>query len=157
MLRKDREITDFSEIVKIIEKCKVCRVGLIDGDMPYVLPLNFGYDVQDGVITVYFHSARAGLKLDILRSRPNACFEVDCEHGLIPSDIACRNGCLFASVIGQGTAEIIEDAEEQAYALNRVLLHEAGREYEIRPAMTKIVTLWKIRLDRVYGKRRDKL
>ena len=48
MRRKDREITDFNEIIEIIKKCDVCRIAMNDGDFPYIVPLNFGLDVQDG-------------------------------------------------------------------------------------------------------------
>ena len=46
MRRKDREIKDFNEIIEIIRKCDVCRIALHDGDFPYIVPLNFGLDVQ---------------------------------------------------------------------------------------------------------------
>jgi len=45
MRRKDREITDFNEIVQLISSMKVLRLGLIDDDFPYIVPLNFGADV----------------------------------------------------------------------------------------------------------------
>ena len=46
MRRKDREITDFNEIIEIIKKCDVCRIALNDEDFPYIVPLNFGLDIQ---------------------------------------------------------------------------------------------------------------
>ena len=48
MRRKDREITDFDEMIKIIEKCDTCRLALNDGEYPYIVPLNFGHEVKDG-------------------------------------------------------------------------------------------------------------
>ena len=42
MRRKDREIIDFDEQLKIIDACDVCRLGLVDDEgYPYILPLNF--------------------------------------------------------------------------------------------------------------------
>ena len=38
MRRKDREITDFNEIMKIIDKCDTCRLALFDDDFPYIVP-----------------------------------------------------------------------------------------------------------------------
>lgn len=63
MRRKDREITDFNEIMKIIDKCDTCRLALIDEEYPYIVPLNFGVDVVDGQVYFYFHSANQGKKI----------------------------------------------------------------------------------------------
>jgi len=54
MRRKDREVTDLSEIMK---NCDVCRLALNDDGFPYILPLNFGMAVNGEKITLYFHSA----------------------------------------------------------------------------------------------------
>ena len=48
MRRKDREITDFDEMMKIIAKCDTCRLALFDDEFPYIVPLNFGTDVEEG-------------------------------------------------------------------------------------------------------------
>ena len=68
MRRKDREITDFNEIVKIMEKCDVCRLALNDDDYPYILPVNFGMKVDNGKVILYFHGANQGRKYEILKT-----------------------------------------------------------------------------------------
>lgn len=57
MRRKDREITDFDEMVKIIKECDACRIALNDEEtgFPYIVPLNFGLDVEDERVYLYFH------------------------------------------------------------------------------------------------------
>lgn len=42
MRRKDREITEFEEIIDVMERCGVCRLALHDEEYPYIVPLNFG-------------------------------------------------------------------------------------------------------------------
>ncbi len=64
MRRKDKEMIDEKEMLSIIDKAIICRVGMCWQDEPYVIPMNFGY--QDNYI--YLHSAREGRKLDILRN-----------------------------------------------------------------------------------------
>lgn len=54
MRRKDREITDFNEIMNIINKCDVCRLALFDEDYPYIVPLNFGVDKEDDQFVFVF-------------------------------------------------------------------------------------------------------
>ena len=66
MRRKDREITDFHEIIEIIRKCDVCRLALNDEGYPYIVPLNFGLDVRGDQVYFYFHAAVKGKKLDLI-------------------------------------------------------------------------------------------
>ena len=71
MRRQEREISDRAAIDAIIRACQVCRLGMVDGDLPYIVPMSFGYDGR----ALYFHCATQGRKLDVLRRRPRVCFE----------------------------------------------------------------------------------
>ena len=62
MRRNDREVTDINEIMEIIADCDVCRLALNDDEYPYIIPLNFGAELVDGKVTLYFHSALKGKK-----------------------------------------------------------------------------------------------
>ena len=79
MTRKEREVTDMNEIIKILDKCKILRLGLVDGDEPYIVPMNYGYTMEDGELTLYLHCAPVGRKLDIIRVNPKVFFEMDCD------------------------------------------------------------------------------
>lgn len=46
MRRSDREITDFQELITVMRGCDVCRLALHDEPYPYILPLNFGLEVD---------------------------------------------------------------------------------------------------------------
>ena len=63
MRRQDREVTDLGAIERIIGDCKVFRLGMIDGTRPYVVPMNFGYSLRDGVLELYARSALEGRKV----------------------------------------------------------------------------------------------
>ena len=52
MRRKDKEILDKKEIESIIKKAGVCRLGLSDNNIPYIVPLNFGY--RDSFLSVSY-------------------------------------------------------------------------------------------------------
>ena len=67
MRRSDREIKDFDEIIKVINKCDVCRLAINDGDYPYIVPMNFGLNIEDGKVVLYFHCASEGKKLELLK------------------------------------------------------------------------------------------
>ena len=110
MRRADREIQSFEEIVDVISRCDVCRLGLHDGDYPYILPLNFGVKVEkeSQTVTLYFHSALEGHKIELMQKNNLASFEMDCRHQLQYK--AEQGMCTFAfeSIIGHGTIHMIE-------------------------------------------------
>lgn len=60
MRRQDREIKDPEKILSIIAACPYCHLGFSDQGKPYVVPVNFGYAVEDGRTVFYFHGAREG-------------------------------------------------------------------------------------------------
>lgn len=87
MRRKDREITDFGKMLDIVASCDVCRIAMhSDEDVPYLVPLNFGHEISDGVLYLYFHSASAGTKFELLQKYPRVRFEMDCGHQLVLQD-----------------------------------------------------------------------
>ena len=75
MRRKDREITDEAKIDEIISRCNCCRIGFNDSGEVYIVPLNFGYVKQDGRRTFYFHSAKDGRKIDLVKEGYEVGFE----------------------------------------------------------------------------------
>ena len=111
--RREREVTDLDEIIKILDKCMIVHLGLVDGDEPYVVPLNYGYTMKDGNLTLYMHGARTGYKLDLMRANPKVFFEMDCDVEPFEGKSACQYGTSYASVMGRGFAEIVEDVEEK--------------------------------------------
>ncbi len=121
MRRKDRQVTELTEIIQIIERCDVCRIGLSDDNIPYIVPMNFGYEVVDGNIIIYLHCANEGRKLDILKKNNNVCFEMDCKHRLVTGANACDYTMDFESVIGDAVAHIIVNNEDKIHGLNLIM------------------------------------
>jgi len=155
MRRKDREITDLNEKLAVLKQCKVCRLGLSLHDEPYIIPLNFGYSFADNVLTLYFHSAADGKKIDVLRANPMACFEVDTDHELVESDIACGYTFRYASLIGSGRVTFITDTEEKRNALNALMRHQTGedRVFSFRDEEIARVLAYKLTVSEFSGKR----
>ena len=128
MRRQDREIIDVNEKINIIKKCKVCRIGLSENNIPYVIPLNYGYTFEDNTLTLFFHSALEGKKIEIIKSNNNACFEIDCDSKLIEAEKACNYGYAFSSIIGFGKIIILENTEEKIIGLNMIMKHQTEKE-----------------------------
>ena len=77
MRRNDREITEETEIRKVLDECKIVHLGFQDGGRVFVVPVNYGYSYEGGKLTVYFHGADAGLKRELAESNPVIGFEID--------------------------------------------------------------------------------
>ncbi len=94
MRRQDREVKDFDKITATIEGCDCCRLGLNDDGQVYIVPMNFGFKVQNNNIVLYFHGASEGRKIDILKRNPHVGFEMDTGHHLNEADIAYQGVCI---------------------------------------------------------------
>jgi nitroimidazol reductase NimA-like FMN-containing flavoprotein (pyridoxamine 5'-phosphate oxidase superfamily) len=148
MRRKDKEIADESEIKAVIEKADVCRLGMVNGNQPYVVPLCFGY--HDNAL--YFHGAFKGQKLDIIRKNSNVCFEFDLVVDILESADACDWSIKYQSVIGFGQAEFIEDADEKVQALKIIMAQYSDREFEFPENMLKATAVFKVEIESMTGK-----
>lgn len=150
MRREDKEIPNRDLIDKVIAQAQVCRLGLCKDNMPYVVPVSFGYD---GAF-IYFHSAREGMKLDYLASNNRVCFELEHDVRVIPSSgEACEWSFSFYSVIGFGTVEEIVDPQGKADALSQIMRHYSGREWSLNERSLEKTRLWRISIERITGKR----
>ena len=119
MRRKDKLVTDIKILHEPIEKAEVCRLGLVDGSTPYIVPLSFGFDGT----YIYVHSATEGRKIDILRKNNRVCVEFEQDVALLKGKNACDYGFRFLTVICHGIAEPVDDADEKRYALNQIMKH----------------------------------
>ncbi|SHG32096.1 hypothetical protein SAMN05720761_101157 [Fibrobacter sp. UWCM] len=130
MRRKDREVLGDENIAKIIEQCTTCHIAMeddTDAGMPYVIPMSFGYSLKGGVLELYFHCAHVGKKLDCIRKNPNVAFSMCVENRIeIHEDVYCKSGRFYASVVGQGKAEIVEDSTEKCHGLSLLMERQAA-------------------------------
>ena len=109
MRRKDREITDYNKMLEILHQCDCCRLGFIDDIGTYIVPLNFGYEELNANLVLYFHGAREGKKLDLIKTQNQVGFEMDRKHELIEGNIPCAYSFKYQSIIGKGKIEILEN------------------------------------------------
>ena len=165
MRRKDREVLGDENIAKIIEQCTTCHIAMMDdAGVPYVIPLSFGYSLEGGVLELYFHCAHVGKKLDCIRKNPNVAFSMCVEKRIeIHEDNYCKSGRFYASVVGQGKAEIVEDVAEKCRGLSLLMERQAAssaqcsqsatpHKFEFTPAQAAAVTVLKITSTNFTGK-----
>lgn len=128
MRRKDREVTNFTAMTAIVEDCGCCRLGMVLDGGAYIVPLNFGYEVKDGTLLLYFHGAAQGQKISLLRDNPAASFEMDTGHRLVPGAKADDYTYAYRSVMGRGVVEFLQEDEAKLAALNRIMDHYTHRD-----------------------------
>lgn len=128
MRRPKRQMKDPAEIRKFLEECKVCRVGMQSQGGIYVVPMNFGYEYEEGTLSVYLHSAKVGRKIEALRENPQVCVEMDGRHALAEAQEPCSHSYLYASLIGTGKARIAQTPREREYALRKIMEHQTGKD-----------------------------
>jgi len=158
MRRKDREVTDSGEIRQILEKAKYLHLGLFDEGYPYIVPLHYGYEYEDGTLTFFMHGAKEGHKLDLIRNHPQVCVELECDIELISGgEVPCNYGSSFSSVIARGTAELVEDEAEKIRGLNLLMEHQTGRTFPMDGRMTASVAVIKVKADSFTAKSKKKM
>ena len=155
MRRKDRQITDLEAIRAILDKAKVLHLAMIDGDRPYVVPLNYGYTLENGALTLYLHSAREGRKLDVLRQNDRVAFVLETNVSQVSGgDIPCKYGEAYASVMGEGRAVLLTDSAEKMAALSILMKTQTGRTFSFTPEMTDGVAVIRLDVDSFTAKAR---
>ena len=145
MTKRERQVTEGSQILHILDTAKILHLGLCSGNMPYVVPMNYGYTMEQGKLTLYLHSAVRGKKLDMIRENPNVFFEMNCD--LIPFEgpVPCRYGLSYSSLMGQGQARIVEDSEEKQEAMTILMKTQSGKDFSFNEKLVSIVSV--IRID----------
>ncbi len=154
LTRREQEVTDINAIIRILDESKVAHIGLVDGDEPYVVPMNYGYIMENGKLTVYLHGANRGRKIDVIKANPKVFFETECDLQPFEGDVACRYGIAYYSIMGKGIAEIVEDVEEKKLALSVLMKTQTGKDFTFEDKLTTIVSVIKINISEFTAKYR---
>lgn len=144
MTRRERQVIDMGEIINILDKSKVLHLGLVDGDEPYVVPMNYGYEFVDDTLIIYLHGARRGRKLDLIRKNPKVFYELDCDIVPFEGEVACKYGITYSSVMGRGEAFLVEDVEEKKHALSVLMKTQTGKDFTFDDKLVSVVSIIKI-------------
>ena len=145
MTKRERQITDEAQIKYILDTAKVLHLGLAVDNEPYVVPMNYGYTMEDGKLVLYMHSALLGKKLDMMRANPKVFFEMECDLAPFEGVLPCQYGLVYSSVMGRGTARIVEDAQEKIKAMAILMKTQTERDFEFNDRLVSIVAV--IRID----------
>ena len=145
MTKRERQVTDPVQIQHILDAGKVLHLGLAVNNEPYVVPMNYGYTMENGKLTLYLHSAVRGRKLDMIRENPNVFFEIECDRMPFEGRVPCQYGMVYSSIMGRGEAVIVEDVEQKKTAMSILMKTQTGKDFTFEDRLVSIVTV--IRID----------
>jgi len=149
MRRKDKEIVDEKIIKEILSTNTILRLALCENNVPYVVPLNYGYSND----VLYFHSAKNGKKLDIINENNNVSFEISDSIEVLFSEMACDFGTKYRSVIGYGKVQIVNSYDEKIEALDIIMKqHTPSKEWEYSESQVDSIAVIKIIINKITGK-----
>ncbi len=149
MRKANQEIKDPVILEEVLADAQICRMAMMDGDRPYILPFNYGYKDR----CIYIHSAPAGKKIDLLRKNPAVCFELEHTVKIIPKERACKWATLYRSVVGYGEVEILTDFNQKKEGLEIIMAqHGAPDKTEFEPKEVGFIVILKLHITSLTGK-----
>lgn len=154
MRKREREVTDEQTIREILEKSKVLHLGLADADMPYVVPMNYGYIYESGKLTLYMHGATEGYKYEVIRRNPKVSFAMECDVVPFEGKMPCQYGTSYASIMGQGKAAIMENVDEKIQALTVLMKTQTGKDFVFNEKLVSIVSVIRVDVETFSAKER---
>ena len=80
-------------------------------------------------------------------------FEMDCGHQLMTAEQACSYSCAYRSIMGSGTIRELTEPQEKYEALNAIMRHMTGRNWEMPEPAVARVSVFAIWAERWTGKR----
>jgi len=144
-----QEIKDKQVLEEIISGAIICRVAMLDGDRPYIIPFNYGY--SDGYL--FIHSAPEGKKIDLLKQNPEVCFEVEDKMEITKGDQACDWSTCYRSVVGYGEVVILSDGQSKQHGLEIIMAqHGAPELTEFSQRNLDRMVILKVRITSMTGK-----
>ena len=154
LTKRELQITDENQIRNILDTAKVVHLGLCVDNEPYVVPMNYGYTMIDGKLTVYLHCALQGKKLDMIRKNPRVFIEMDCDRQPFEGEKPCQYGLSYSSLMGRGTARILEDVEEKMGAMTALMKTQTRKDFTFNEKLVSIVAVVRIDVEEYTAKHR---
>jgi len=154
LTKRENRVTDPTEIIRILDTAKVLHLGLSVNDEPYVVPMNYGYTMEEGRLVLYLHSAVKGKKLDMMQANPKVFFSIDCDRMPFEGRVPCQYGLVYSSIMGRGTATIVEDVEEKKQAMTVLMKTQTGKDFTFEDRLVSIVAVIRIDVEEYTAKHR---
>jgi nitroimidazol reductase NimA-like FMN-containing flavoprotein (pyridoxamine 5'-phosphate oxidase superfamily) len=130
----DREIEDLELVNQILDIATHINLAMTDNNEPYIVPINYIYDPEQK--RIYFHGAKEGKKIDILKKNPRVWGSAVIDHGF--GDGQCEN--LYASVVFSGAVSFIEDYDTKLMILREQIEKQSGDKEMMKARLEAMVS-----------------
>lgn len=127
MRRKELAVTQTEELDQIIRACDCIHLAMPDGDYPYIVPMNFGYQRENGQAVFYLHSAGEGHKVSLFRQEKRCGFALSANRQLKTGPSACAYSMAYESIAGNGDITELTDPAEKTAALQIIMSSYSDR------------------------------
>ena len=154
LTKRELLVTDPHQILHILDTGKVLHLGLAVNNEPYVVPMNYGYCLENGKLVLYLHSAVRGKKLDMIRANPRVFLESDCVLMPFEGRVPCQYGLVYSSLMGRGTAVLVDDVEEKKQAMSILMKTQTGKDFTFEDRLVTIVSVIRIDVEEYTAKHR---
>jgi nitroimidazol reductase NimA-like FMN-containing flavoprotein (pyridoxamine 5'-phosphate oxidase superfamily) len=105
-MRKSGQLLPEEDVIAVLDRCTSGVLACLgDEGYPYAVPLNYVY--SEG--RIYFHSAKAGYKIDAVARDPKVSFAIIDEDTIVSEEYTSY----FRSVVAFGKARIAEGDERR--------------------------------------------
>ena len=154
------EIKEVNLINEILDNAEYGTLALCMNNKPYSVPINFVRINKN----IYFHGAKKGKKIEMIKANSLASFSVVESLSLLPSFFssdkgdACPSTHLFKSVIIDGEIQFIENYDEKEEVLQALMekLQKEGGYIPLNDAMYKkainATLIYKLRANEIKAK-----
>jgi nitroimidazol reductase NimA-like FMN-containing flavoprotein (pyridoxamine 5'-phosphate oxidase superfamily) len=149
MRRKDKEIGERVMIDSVIERAKVCHIGLCDDGIPYIVPMCFGYEGD----TIFLHCAKEGRKIELLKKSSTVCFEFETDCEVKIGDKPCSFSMKYRSVMGNGKASFVEELEAKRKALGIIMKQYTQGHFTFPEEALGKIAIIMIKIAEITGKK----
>lgn len=148
MRRDEREITDPADIDAILTQERVMYIALSSDNVPFVLPVFY---VWNGT-SLYFHSARSGSKIAIMKKNPAICFAISHYGGVVEDALACNYEARHRTVIGTGQVHFVQDDAEKIAMLHQLMAGFSDKTFTFPSANLTATQVIRIDIASMKGK-----
>lgn len=152
MRRSDREITDFKDILDIIDRCEVLRLGLSDGDFPYIVPVNFGYEYSENTLSFYIHGAQEGRKYELMKKNRVCSFEADMPLQIELNHERGSATMRYKSVMGRAEIDFLEGDEKRLGIDILMKKYPETRDFKYNTATLERTAVMRLRVIEISAK-----
>ena len=140
MIHFEREVVEVECIEEMLKMFHHVNVGINGEDgYPYVVPLNYGFEINEDKLIVYTHFMKRGLKVDLIKKDPRVCLEFSAFNDF-PDRKYKGHYHDYRSVIAKGTMKLVDgnqdyDTFKKGYDLLYVCNNREIKPLEDRPAI----------------------